>query len=181
MDRLGARDRLDFLLASRLAGRRVLALGGMAGGSAVAAAATPSSVRLVLNRGVENRALATDFPQKKTMIVQRNRPPLLETPMAVFDRGVFTPMTNSTCAGTGTISRWRWTQLPFAWKSWARWVGRFRSASTNCCACRACPTPPSTNVRAIPAPFSSRACPVRNGRMARWAMLVGGRQPARGA
>src|SRR6188768_223171 len=95
MDRLGAMDRLDFLLASRLARRRLLALGGLAGGSAVAAAATPSSVR----------ALATDFPQKKTMIVQRNRPPLLETPMAVFDRGVFTP-------NDQFYVRWHWGDIP---------------------------------------------------------------------
>ncbi|MEG3150021.1 molybdopterin-dependent oxidoreductase [Sphingomonas sp. ZT3P38] len=105
MDGLGAMDRLDFLLASRLARRRLLALGGLAGGSAVAAAATPSSVRLVLNRGVENRALATDFPQKKAMIVQRNRPPLLETPMAVFDRGVFTP-------NDQFYVRWHWGDIP---------------------------------------------------------------------
>lgn len=98
-------DRLDFLLASRLARRRLLALGALAGGSAVAAAATPSSVRLVLNRAVENRALATDFPQKKAMIVQRNRPPLLETPMAVFDRGVFTP-------NDQFYVRWHWGDIP---------------------------------------------------------------------
>jgi DMSO/TMAO reductase YedYZ molybdopterin-dependent catalytic subunit len=31
------------------------------------------------------------FPQKGEMILQRDRPPLLETPFEVFDRGVFTP------------------------------------------------------------------------------------------
>jgi DMSO/TMAO reductase YedYZ molybdopterin-dependent catalytic subunit len=31
------------------------------------------------------------FPQKGAMILQRTRPPLLETPFEVFDRGVFTP------------------------------------------------------------------------------------------
>ena len=35
------------------------------------------------------------------MILQRTRPPLLETPFEVFDKGVFTPPTNSMCAGTG--------------------------------------------------------------------------------
>jgi DMSO/TMAO reductase YedYZ molybdopterin-dependent catalytic subunit len=35
--------------------------------------------------------LVTDFPQKGAMILQRTRPPLLETPFEVFDQGVFTP------------------------------------------------------------------------------------------
>jgi DMSO/TMAO reductase YedYZ molybdopterin-dependent catalytic subunit len=33
----------------------------------------------------------TNFPQKGAMILQRTRPPLLETPFEVFDQGVFTP------------------------------------------------------------------------------------------
>jgi DMSO/TMAO reductase YedYZ molybdopterin-dependent catalytic subunit len=37
------------------------------------------------------RELVTNFPQKGVMILQRTRPPLLETPFEVFDRGVFTP------------------------------------------------------------------------------------------
>ena len=40
--------------------------------------------------GPRERALTTAFPQKGTMILQRTRPPLLETPFEVFDRGVFT-------------------------------------------------------------------------------------------
>jgi DMSO/TMAO reductase YedYZ molybdopterin-dependent catalytic subunit len=31
------------------------------------------------------------FPEKREMILQRSRPPLLETPFEVFDHGVFTP------------------------------------------------------------------------------------------
>lgn len=38
-----------------------------------------------------SRRLVTSFPQKGTMILQRTRPPLLETPFEVFDQGVFTP------------------------------------------------------------------------------------------
>ncbi len=38
-----------------------------------------------------HRELATNFPQKGAMILQRTRPPLLETPFDVFDQGVFTP------------------------------------------------------------------------------------------
>jgi DMSO/TMAO reductase YedYZ molybdopterin-dependent catalytic subunit len=37
------------------------------------------------------RELASDFPRKGAMILQRTRPPLLETPFEVFDQGVFTP------------------------------------------------------------------------------------------
>lgn len=37
------------------------------------------------------RELVENFPQKRTMVSQRARPPMLETPFEVFDRGVFTP------------------------------------------------------------------------------------------
>jgi DMSO/TMAO reductase YedYZ molybdopterin-dependent catalytic subunit len=37
------------------------------------------------------RELVTNFPQKGAMLLQRTRPPLLETPFEVFDHGVFTP------------------------------------------------------------------------------------------
>jgi DMSO/TMAO reductase YedYZ molybdopterin-dependent catalytic subunit len=37
------------------------------------------------------REVVTNFPQKGAMILQRTRPPLLETPFEVFDQGVFTP------------------------------------------------------------------------------------------
>jgi DMSO/TMAO reductase YedYZ molybdopterin-dependent catalytic subunit len=37
------------------------------------------------------RELVTNFPQKGAMLLQRTRPPLLETPFEVFDQGVFTP------------------------------------------------------------------------------------------
>ncbi len=37
------------------------------------------------------RPMTTAFPQKGPMILQRTRPPLLETPFEVFDQGVFTP------------------------------------------------------------------------------------------
>jgi DMSO/TMAO reductase YedYZ molybdopterin-dependent catalytic subunit len=37
------------------------------------------------------RRRVTNFPQKGAMILQRTRPPLLETPFNVFDHGVFTP------------------------------------------------------------------------------------------
>ena len=37
------------------------------------------------------RELVTNFPQKGAMLLLRTRPPLLETPIEVFDQGVFTP------------------------------------------------------------------------------------------
>ena len=38
-----------------------------------------------------DRNLVKDFPQKGAMVLQRTRPPLLETPVEVFDQGIFTP------------------------------------------------------------------------------------------
>jgi hypothetical protein len=58
-------------------------------------------VDLDLPGGPDRRDLTTNFPQKAQMILQRTRPPLLETPFAVFDRGVFTQTTSSLSAGTG--------------------------------------------------------------------------------
>jgi DMSO/TMAO reductase YedYZ molybdopterin-dependent catalytic subunit len=37
------------------------------------------------------RSLVKSFPQKGAMVMQRARPPLLETPFEVFDQGIFTP------------------------------------------------------------------------------------------
>jgi DMSO/TMAO reductase YedYZ molybdopterin-dependent catalytic subunit len=37
------------------------------------------------------RNLVKTFPQKGAMVLQRTRPPLLETPFEVFDQGIFTP------------------------------------------------------------------------------------------
>jgi GMC oxidoreductase len=45
------------------------------------------------------------FPQKAQMILQRTRPPLLETPWDVFDRGVFTP-------NDRFFVRWHWAVIP---------------------------------------------------------------------
>ena len=41
--------------------------------------------------GPDERDLTGAFPQKGAMILQRTRPPLLETPFEVFDQGAFTP------------------------------------------------------------------------------------------
>jgi DMSO/TMAO reductase YedYZ molybdopterin-dependent catalytic subunit len=56
-------------------------------GPARAIAETP--VELPFANG--GRQLVRNFPQKGAMLLQRTRPPLLETPFDVFDAGVFTP------------------------------------------------------------------------------------------
>src|SRR5437870_11391334 len=58
-------------------------------GSLPAKAAEADSIALPFANG--NRILTSSFPQKSNVILQRTRPPLLETPFEVFDQGVFTP------------------------------------------------------------------------------------------
>ena len=60
----------------------------LAGG---ALAAARGFVDLRLPDGPGARPLSPRFPQKGEMIVQRVRPPLLETPFEVFDSGTITP------------------------------------------------------------------------------------------
>jgi DMSO/TMAO reductase YedYZ molybdopterin-dependent catalytic subunit len=62
-------------------------------------------VDLDLPGGPNRRDLTTAFPQKAQMILQRTRPPLLETPFEVFDRGVFTP-------NDRFFVRWHWAVIP---------------------------------------------------------------------
>ena len=66
--------------------RRLLQSAIMAGGMAAAFPAWADGfVELALPGGPDRRDLTTDFPEKKSMIFQRSRPPLLETPFEVFD------------------------------------------------------------------------------------------------
>jgi DMSO/TMAO reductase YedYZ molybdopterin-dependent catalytic subunit len=75
--------------------RRLLQLAGMTGLGLVASRArgAETSIRLSppLPGGPDERDLTGAFPQKGAMILQRTRPPLLETPFEVFDQGAFTP------------------------------------------------------------------------------------------
>jgi DMSO/TMAO reductase YedYZ molybdopterin-dependent catalytic subunit len=64
-------------------------------------------INLDLPGGPERRDLASDFPQKGKMILQRSRPPLLETPFEVFDHDVFTP-------NEQFFVRWHWAVIPDA-------------------------------------------------------------------
>jgi DMSO/TMAO reductase YedYZ molybdopterin-dependent catalytic subunit len=55
--------------------------------------------------GPNERPLTTTYPTKGPMILQRSRPPLLETPFEVFDRGVLTP-------NDQFFVRWHWANIP---------------------------------------------------------------------
>jgi DMSO/TMAO reductase YedYZ molybdopterin-dependent catalytic subunit len=82
---------------------------GQAGAAGLAIATSPawaqSAVDLALPGGLGERPITTDFPQKGAMILQRSRPPLLETPFEVFDKGVFTP-------NDRFYVRWHWAVIP---------------------------------------------------------------------
>ena len=65
-----------------------LGLGGLLGADGARAQSTGG---IVLPFGNGERPITEDFPQKGAMILQRARPPQLETPFEVFDQGVFTP------------------------------------------------------------------------------------------
>jgi DMSO/TMAO reductase YedYZ molybdopterin-dependent catalytic subunit len=70
--------------------------------------ATPAWAQGTINlgfAGTNERNLTKAFPQKGEMILQRTRPPLLETPFEVFDKGVFTP-------NDQFFVRWHWAVIP---------------------------------------------------------------------
>jgi DMSO/TMAO reductase YedYZ molybdopterin-dependent catalytic subunit len=84
--------------------RRTVLLG------AAALAGTARAQRVIdlnLPGGPSQRPTSSAFPQKGEMIVQRVRPPLLETSMDVFDQGVFTP-------NDRFYVRWHWGDIPTA-------------------------------------------------------------------
>jgi DMSO/TMAO reductase YedYZ molybdopterin-dependent catalytic subunit len=84
--------------------RRTVLLGAAA---LAGTARAQRTVDLALPRGPSERATSSAFPQKGEMIVQRVRPPLLETPMEVFDQDVFTP-------NDRFFVRWHWGDFPTA-------------------------------------------------------------------
>ena len=93
-------------LALRPLHRRSLLRGAAAIGLAgLSTRAHAADTRLPLNGAPDARALTTAFPQKGQMILQRTRPPLLETPWEVFDKGVFTP-------NDQFFVRWHWAVIP---------------------------------------------------------------------
>jgi hypothetical protein len=74
-----------------LSRRRLLGAAGVTGRALSRRAGAEATVNLALPGGPATRHITTDFPQKGAMILQRTRPPLLETPLEVFDEGVLTP------------------------------------------------------------------------------------------
>ncbi|MCF4124946.1 molybdopterin-dependent oxidoreductase [Methylobacterium sp. SyP6R] len=84
-----------------------LGLSGLGLGSLAAAvpAWAAGTVKLPQPGGPDLRDLTTAFPGKGPMILQRTRPPLLETPFEVFDQGVFTP-------NDRFYVRWHWASIP---------------------------------------------------------------------
>ena len=82
--------------------RRFLRGAGILGGMAATFPAWADTyIDLDLPGGPDKRELSTAFPQKAQMIVQRTRPPLLETPWVAYDQGVFTPNDHF-------FVRWHW-------------------------------------------------------------------------
>ena len=92
---------MDLTNATR---RRFLTGAGLAGAAMLAA---PAYAQKLADLAFVNgkRPLASSFPQKGEMILQRARPPLLETPMEVFDQGIFTP-------NDRFFVRWHWADIP---------------------------------------------------------------------
>ena len=87
--------------------RRTLLQGAVALGAASIAsqASAQDRIDLPLNGAPDQRSLTTAFPEKGQMVLQRTRPPLLETPFEVFDKGVFTP-------NDQFFVRWHWAAIP---------------------------------------------------------------------
>jgi DMSO/TMAO reductase YedYZ molybdopterin-dependent catalytic subunit len=91
--------------------RRLLSASGIAGvaGAASLVLSKPAwaqkMIDLSLPSGPSERQITTAFPQKGPMILQRTRPPLLETPFDVFDKAVFTP-------NDQFYVRWHWAVIP---------------------------------------------------------------------
>ena len=96
-------------LPSSLTSRRQFV--GKAGAATLVLASAPAladtMVKLPLPGGRDERLMTNAFPQKGTLILQRTRPPLLETPFEVFDRSVLTP-------NDQFFVRWHWAVIPTA-------------------------------------------------------------------
>src|SRR3984957_14882012 len=84
---------------------RLLGAAGTAALTLTKPAWAETMIELPLPGGPGARAITTAFPQKGPMILQRTRPPLLETPFEVFDKGVFTP-------NDQFYVRWHWAVIP---------------------------------------------------------------------
>ncbi len=98
-------DRLDTMLAIETTRRRLIGSAAIGAAAAATPAVGQSLVDLHLPGGNAQRALTSAFPGKGSMILQRVHPPLLETPLSVFDGDVFTP-------NDRFFVRWHWADIP---------------------------------------------------------------------
>lgn len=97
---------MTHLRTQALSRRTVLRTIGTAGMALASSSAwADQSVELPIAGDPRKRRVTHDFPQKGPMILQRTRPPLLETSMEVFDRDVFTP-------NDQFYVRWHWAVIP---------------------------------------------------------------------
>jgi DMSO/TMAO reductase YedYZ molybdopterin-dependent catalytic subunit len=85
--------------------RRLLGAAGVGALALTPPSWAQTTINLPLPGGPGTRPITTDFPQKGQMILQRTRPPLLETPFEVFDKSVFTP-------NDQFYVRWHWAVIP---------------------------------------------------------------------
>ena len=94
-------------LADRASSRRTFLIGAgvLSAGVVTAPAWAETMVDLGLPGGPSGRPMTSAFPGKQNMILQRTRPPLLETPMEVFDQAMFTP-------NDRFFVRWHWADIP---------------------------------------------------------------------
>ena len=96
---------VQFRKSPRLDRRHVLTGAAAFGAAAATAPAWADTITLPLPGRPGERPMTTAFPQKGPMILQRTRPPLLETPFEVFDKGVMTP-------NDQFFVRWHWAAIP---------------------------------------------------------------------
>ncbi len=96
---------MDLRVDPRLDRRRFLVGAAAFGATGAALPAWADTIMLPLPDRPDERTMTTAFPQKGPMILQRTRPPLLETPFEVFDKGVFTP-------NDRFFVRWHWAVIP---------------------------------------------------------------------
>ena len=93
------------LPSSRRSLLRMAGLAGLGLAALPARAETEMQFSPPLPGGPNGRPLTTTYPTKGRMILQRTRPPLLETPFEVFDQGVLTP-------NDQFFVRWHWANIP---------------------------------------------------------------------
>jgi hypothetical protein len=126
------------------------------------------TIHLGLPGGVDTRDLITDFPEKRTMILQRTVRPCLKRHSKYSTRTLLRPTINSMFDGIGPTFRVRWMQTPFGSRYTGTSIRLSACRSEICSRCRRSISSPSINVQAIRAASSSHACRARNGPMARW-------------